>query len=100
MPKAPARVRSRDPQSGEAVALLVTPEGITQRSHPDIAVSFLVPTDSWDQDVMTTFCHYVHFFATPTHGAEWTSTRYGTFLLDLDDAFEIGARWNHARGLA
>lgn len=98
--EATARVRSLDPQSQETVALVVAPDGITDCSHTEITVSFLVPNGTWDQDVMTTFCHYIHFFADPMHGKQWTSTRDGTFLLDLDEAFDIGFRWNRGRGLA
>ena len=54
--------------------------------------------DNLDQDITTTFCQYVHFFAAPAHGTQWTSSNDGTFLLDLDTAFEVGARWNRARG--
>ena len=96
--QAPARVRSLDPQTEETVELIVTPHGVTECSHADITVSFLVPNGTPDQDIMTTFCHYVHFFAAPVHAKQWTSTRDGTFLLDLDTAFEIGAQWNRARG--
>lgn len=97
--RAPARVHSLDPQTEEAVELSVTTDGITKRSHPDIKVSFLVPDATWAEDIVTTFCHHVHFFANPTNGRRWTSTRDGAFLLDLDTAFDIGARWNRSRGL-
>jgi alkylmercury lyase len=97
--QAVAQVRSRDPHSHEKVELVVTPDGIAERSHAHIVVSFLVPDGEWHDDVMTTFCHYVHFFTDRESAAPWVAAQAGTFLLDLDDAFALGAYLNQARGL-
>jgi alkylmercury lyase len=94
-----ARIESRDPRNGQTVRLTVGPDLITDRSHADMVVSFLVPEALFTREVITDFCHYVHFF-TDTHSASaWTAAHDGTFAVDLDEAFELGRRWNAARGL-
>src|SRR5262249_41893261 len=57
-----ARVESKDPANGQTIRLTVTPEGVSEQSHPEIAVSFLVPNGPFEGDVIMSFCHYVHFF--------------------------------------
>jgi alkylmercury lyase len=98
--RAAARVRSTDPRSGETIELVVEPDGVAERSHSHPVVSFLVPDGQWHDDVMTTFCHYVHFFTDRESAAPWVAAQPGTFLLDLDDAFALGAYLNQARGLS
>lgn len=39
-------------------------------------------------------CHFVHFFASRQAGDSWTQEHGGTFLLSLDEAFEVGQRVN------
>ena len=41
-------------------------------------------------DVIQTFCHFVHFFTSGEAGESWTAEHPGTFLLSLEDAFELG----------
>jgi len=45
------------------------------------------------------FYQYLHFFTDPDSAAHWLSAHDETFLLELDAAFELGRRWNAARGL-
>lgn len=96
--RAVARVRSTDPSSGERVELVVGPDGVAERSHTDTLVSFLVPDGQWHDDVQTTFCHYIHFFTDDETAAPWREAHPGTFMLDLDEAFALGAHLNQARG--
>lgn len=90
----PARVESRDPQTGETVSLMVTPEGIEDLSPEGAVVSFLMPDEPWDHDVIQGFCHYVLFFASRESGQQWLTKHPGTFLVSVDDAFEVGRRTN------
>ncbi|MBF6557706.1 MAG: alkylmercury lyase [Acidimicrobiales bacterium] len=96
--KATAEVHSADPSSGEPVTLIVTPNEVKERSHERIAVSFLSPGSPFEAGVIESFCHYVHFFTDPESAAPWVSSHDGTFLIGLDDAFQLGQRWNAARG--
>jgi alkylmercury lyase len=88
-------VRSRSPLDGDPIALRVTPTRIEDASPPDLLVS-MVPARESD-DFIRTFCHQIHFFASPAEGERWTAEREGTFLMSLADAFELATRVNHAR---
>ena len=87
---AEARVESVCPVTKETISFGVGPDGIVETSLPQAVVSFLVPTTRFDADVIQSFCHFVHFFASPEAGASWTAGHPGTFLLSLEDAFELG----------
>jgi alkylmercury lyase len=91
---ATARVESACPTTGETISLLVSPYGVFQTSHPEAVVSFLTPEQDFDADVIQSFCHFVHFFTSPVAGEAWTAEHPGTFLLSLEDAFELGRRVN------
>jgi alkylmercury lyase len=91
---ATARVESACPTTGETISLLVSPGGVVETSHPGAVVSFLTPDNHFDADVIQSFCHFVHFFASREAGEAWTAKNPGTFLLSLDDAFELGRRVN------
>jgi alkylmercury lyase len=90
-----ADVRSRSPLHGEPIALRVTPERIEHASPPNLVVS-MVPARASD-DVIRTFCHQIHFFASPAEGRRWIAEREGAFLMPLAEAFELGTRVNHLR---
>lgn len=87
-------VRSVCPVTGEAISLTVAPSGVVETSHPEAVVSFLLPDREFDADIIQSFCHFVYFFASAEAGESWTAQRPGTFLLSLDDAFELGRRVN------
>ncbi|MGI8616065.1 MAG: organomercurial lyase [Actinomycetota bacterium] len=91
---ATARVESACATTGETISLLVSPEGVLETSHPETVVSFLTPERGFDADVIQSFCHFVHFFASHAAGEAWTAEHPGTFLLSLEDAFELGRRVN------
>jgi alkylmercury lyase len=85
-----ARVESFCPTTGETISLVVSPSEVVDTSHPAAAVSFLLPNRDFDADVIQSFCHFVHFFASREAGEAWTGEHPGTFLLSLDEAFELG----------
>lgn len=91
---ATARVESVCPTTGQTISLLVSPDGVLETSHPEAVVSFLTPEQHFDADVIQSFCHFVHFFTSPAAGEAWTAEHPGTFLLSLEDAFELGRRVN------
>lgn len=95
----PAHVTTSDPVTGEAIRYrLDAAGGMHDQSHPEGVVSFLAPSTAWDDDVMTTFCHFVRHFASMTSGARWVAEHPGTFLLPLSDAVELARR--HAERIA
>jgi hypothetical protein len=60
-------------------------------------LSFLRPGQPWDDDVITSFCHYVQHFTSPATAQQWTTTHPGTFVISLNDAAAELARRHAAR---
>ncbi len=89
-----AHMESADPLTKELVTLSVGPDVIHTASPAGIVVSFLSPERAFDADVITSFCHFVHFFVSEESGAQWTATHKGTFLLSLEEAFTLGQMTN------
>jgi len=93
-----ARLSSPDPETGEIVRLVVTPERIHSVEPNDAVISFVWPDAQAFRtsaaNVMAKFCHYIFFFASPQSGERWTSKHPGTFLCSLDNAFELAKRLN------
>ena len=86
-------VATQDPVSGELITYRIAGDGtISDASHADAVLSFLRPDRRWDDDVMTTFCHYVLQFAGPDSAGRWTAEHPGTFTISLDDALELARR--------
>jgi alkylmercury lyase len=93
-------VTTADPITGEAITYRIGPDGaITGASHPDSVLSFLRPGQPWDDDVLTSFCHYVLHFTGPGSAERWTAAHPGTFVISLGDAAEL-ARRHAARAFA
>ncbi|MGH9243910.1 MAG: organomercurial lyase, partial [Acidimicrobiales bacterium] len=86
-------VESVDALTGESIHLSVSTGGVEHRSHPDAVVSLLSLEDKFDPDVLTSFCHYIHFFTTPQNGEKWAAQHDNVFVVRLDDAFELGRRF-------
>jgi alkylmercury lyase len=93
-----ARVTSPDPESGEIVRLVVTPERIQSAAPAEAVVSFIQPEaqvfGSSAANVMTKFCHYVFFFSSRRSGERWVGKHPDTFLYSLDQAFALAKRLN------
>ena len=84
--------------SGEPVRLTVTPAGIESAAPAETVVSFLLPqAEAVNANIITSFCHYVHFFRSPAAASDWLAERPGMFQLSLADAYDLGRRINRAR---
>jgi hypothetical protein len=93
-----ARVESKDPISGERIAMTVTPNEINDVSPASVVVSFLVPDKPFDQEVIQTFCNFVHFFAGTKTAEQWAQGRDEIVIFHVQEAFEIGGRaWRRFR---
>lgn len=93
-----ARVTSPDPENGELIRLVVSPDGIEFVEPKDAVVSFLLP-DAHDFDtsaanVMAKFCHFVFFFTSRSSGERWIAKHPGTFLYSPEEAFALAKRLN------
>ena len=87
-----ARVTSKCPVTSETVTLVVGPDGVRDIDPPGAVLSFLRPTPEMKTDVIESFCHYVLLFASADVAESWIADNPGTFLLGIDDAFELGRR--------
>lgn len=94
----PARVSSPDPENGEPVRLVVTPERIESADPNEIQISFVQPDarafGRSASNVMARFCHFIFFFASRSSGERWVDKNPGTFLYSLGDAFALAKRFN------
>jgi len=84
--------------SGDAVRLTVTPGGVESAEPAGVVMSFLLPdAEAMNVSVITSFCHYVHFFRSRDAAQPWLDQQPDTFLLPLADAFELGRLVNQTR---
>jgi alkylmercury lyase len=93
-----ARVTSPDPETGEIVRLVVTPDRVESVKPDETVISFVrVDTHGLGAsaaNVMARFCHFIFFFASRLSGDRWVDRNPGTFLYSLGDAFALGRRLN------
>lgn len=75
----------------------MTPEGVKEVQPEHAVVSFLLPDGPFGADVVQSFCHFVHFFASRQSAQRWSADHPGTFLLTVDKAFELGRVTNRLR---
>ena len=89
----PARVASPDPETGELVRLVVTPERIESVEPDATVISFVQPDAEVFRasvaNVMAKFCHFIFFFASRSSGERWVAKNPGTFLYTLEQAFTL-----------
>ena len=93
-----ANIESACPVSEERISMKVTPRGMADVRPANTMLSFVTPQQAKvEENVILHFCHYVHFFAAPEYGARWVAEHPGTFLMTLEDAWELGRRKNAAQ---
>jgi len=91
------RVGSTCPVSGEAISLDVGPQGVDARGRQP-RVSFVAPDPQQAaQDIVKSFCRFVHFFASEEAGAQWVAQHPGAVLATLEEAWALGRRRNKQR---
>ena len=84
--------------SGDPVRLRVTTRGVESAQPAGLIVSFLLPdAEAMNVSVITSFCHYVHFFRSRDAARPWLDKQPDTFLLPVEDAFELGRLVNQTR---
>jgi alkylmercury lyase len=88
-------IESVSPEGGAVVRLTVTPDRVERVDPPSAEMSFLVP-DPADarEDVLGTFCHFVHFFPSRRTGESWVTSHVGAFMMSIDEAAHIARRKN------
>lgn len=93
----PARIRSTSPETGETISLTVDGAGVHDVA-PEGAAMTLHEVGGFDlQDVVGTFCCYVHFFASEQAAHAWAERSEGTYVASIAEGFEYGRLYNHAQ---
>ena len=77
------------PTTNKTVALRIAGDQVESVAPDGVVVSFLSPKHRFDGNVITSFCHFIHFFASRRAGEQWIGRHPGTFLLSLVDAVEL-----------
>ncbi len=91
-------VESTSPVAGAGVRLTVTPNGVERAQPADAHISFLLPDAARvEKDIVTTFCHFVHFFPSRRAAEDWSAEHPGTFVLSIDEGYELARRKNEAQ---
>src|SRR6266851_911615 len=91
-----ALVSSPCPVTGEVIRLTITPEGVTSYQPASTVISIVIPQPTTSglesvEEIWTTFCHHVHFFASPQVAREWVAAREQEIaILTIEEAFELG----------
>jgi alkylmercury lyase len=92
-----AEVESRDPESEERIHLTVSPQRIA-RAEPESVVLSMMRLDAADMTcaarLISSACHFIHFFVTRDSGERWIARHPGTMLLSLEEAFAFAQRHN------
>lgn len=91
-----ARVTSRCPTTGEQISLTVSRDGSCEVVPAGVVLSFLAPRGQFDADVVRSFCHFVHLFASEHAAEEWIAQNADTFSLSIDDGYRLGQLTNEA----
>ena len=93
-----AEIDSVAPNASDRIRLTVTPERVQRVEPADAQMSFLLPDATEAQkDVLTTFCHFVHFFPSRQSAESWCVQHPGTFILSIDDAHTLARRKNRVQ---
>lgn len=93
-----AEIESTCPTTKKSIRLTVDPDGITYIEPEDTIVSFLILKEyKADKNVVSSFCHFVHFFSSDEAASKWVTDNKGTFILKLEVAFTLGRLVNQAR---
>jgi alkylmercury lyase len=93
----PAEVESTCPMTGATISLRVGPDGPSEVSPPKAALSFIRPRAKLAEDTIASFCRFVHFFASVEAAEAWSLRHPGTFVISIEQGFEVGRRSNAAR---
>jgi alkylmercury lyase len=90
-----AEIASTCPETGVPISLRVGPEeGPADVSPPGAILSFVLPGARLGNDTIASFCNFIHYFASRQVAERWTAERPGTFVVSIEDAFEVGRRTN------
>jgi alkylmercury lyase len=93
-----AEVESASPGQTGIVRLTITPQQVERVEPVASQMSVLVPdAQEMQKNVVTSFCHFVHFFPSRQTAESWTAKHMGTFLLSIHEAHVLARLKNEAQ---
>jgi len=95
-----ALIESQCPISNQLIKLTVTPDGVQTVIPSSAIVTFIEPPESEkiQDNVVDSFCHYVHFLNSSNEIKAWESEQQGKFIyLTIDESFLLGKMKNEAQ---
>jgi alkylmercury lyase len=93
-----AEIESVGPAGNGIVRLTVTPERLDRVEPVGVQMSILLPdAQEMQKDVVTSFCHFVHFFPTRQTAESWIAKHAGTFMLSIHEAHVLARLKNEAQ---
>ena len=93
-----AEIESASPSQTGIVRLIITPQQVERVEPVGAQMSVLVPNaQEMQKNVVTSFCHFVHFFPSRQVAERWTAQHSGTFLLSIHEAHVLARLKNEAQ---
>jgi alkylmercury lyase len=91
----PVHVSSVCAQTGERLELVVSPNSVERVQPASTVLSMLRPDlESSRKDVVSTFCHFIHFFKDEEAARKWTASHPGTSVITLEQGMTLGRMKN------
>lgn len=85
------QVRSVCPQTGDPIELIVAGDSVEHvRPATTVLSMLLADVDDSRQDIVSSFCHFVHFFKDEEAARKWAASRAGTRIITLHQGLELG----------
>ena len=85
-----AEVESASPGDAGIVRLTITPQQLERVEPVASQMSVLVPNaQEMQKNVITSFCHFVHFFPSQETGETWAGKHPETFLVSMQEAHTL-----------
>jgi alkylmercury lyase len=80
------------------VRLTIAPQQVERVEPVGAQMSVLVPdAEEMQKNVVTSFCHFVHFFPSRQAAESWTAKHAGTFMLSIHEAHVLARLKNEAQ---
>ncbi len=93
-----AEVESASPSDAGIVRLTITPQKVERVEPIGSQMSVLVPdAQEMQKNVITSFCHFVHFFPSREAGESWTGKHPETFMLSMQEAHTLARLKNEVQ---
>lgn len=87
----PALIESTCPQTGQAIRIELTPDGVERLDPPGAVVSAVRPRGRF-ADVRSSTCAHGHFFSSIEATAAWTQAHPGGSVYPVEEAFRLDRR--------